>query len=304
MMADNDDVRTSTSRPDPEVALTIQDVSRMLQVPAPTIRSWERRYGVPMVSRSDGGHRRYTKDQFTMVRHMRDEISRGYPAVQAAALAKAAQTRSAEPLITTFTDAAHSLDPSGIEQVLDASHQALGLGRTVDEVLLPAMREIGRWWESGRCDVAHEHLATQTSQAWLARIAPSRPPFRPSRPVLLSCGPRDHHTLGLEAMGALLRNRGLDCRLLGARTPAEALAQAVQQTDPAAVIVVSHLSVARRAAIEALRLIQRDDLVLFHAGNAFLSIPARRGVPGIYLGTILSEATDVVVGAVTSQPDH
>ena len=262
MTADNDDFHAGTSGPDP-VALTIQDVSRMLQVPAPTIRSWERRYGVPMVNRSGGGHRRYTQDQFTMVQRMRDEIARGYEAVQAAALVKAAQTRSAEALIVGFTDAARRLDPSGIAQVLDAAHQALGLDRTVDEVLLPAMREIGRWWESGRCDVAHEHLATQTSQAWLATITPPRHQLRQHRPVLLSCGPRDHHTLGLEAMGALLRNRSLDCRLLGARTPAEALAQAVQQIDPAAVIVVSHLSVARRAAVEALCLIERRDLVLF-----------------------------------------
>ena len=99
----------------------------------------------------------------------------GHPAVEAAALVKAAQSRSAEPLIAAFTEAAHSLDPSGIEQVLDTARQALGLGRTVDEVLLPAMREIGVWWETGRCDVGHEHLATQTSQAWLARVAPSRP---------------------------------------------------------------------------------------------------------------------------------
>ena len=95
-------------------------------------------------------------------------------------------------------------------------------------------------------------------------------------------------------------NRSLDCRLLGARTPAEALAQAVQQIDPAAVIVVSHLSVARRAAVEALCLIERRDLVLFHAGNAFLSASALRGVPGTYLGTSLSEAADLVIGTMTA----
>ena len=35
------------NRPDRDPVLTIQDVSRLLQIPAPTIRSWERRYGIP-----------------------------------------------------------------------------------------------------------------------------------------------------------------------------------------------------------------------------------------------------------------
>ena len=283
-----------------QVVLTIQDASRLLQVPAPTIRSWERRYGVPIASRSDGGHRRYTSEQLQMLLRMRDEISRGHRAVEAAALIKAAQTRSTDPLIATFVHAAHHLDPKGIDQILDAAHQALGLGRTVDEVLLPAMREIGRWWESGRCDVAHEHLATQTTQARLAKVAPPRRTSRRHRPLILSCGPRDHHTVGLESMGALLMHRGLDCRLLGAGTPAESLSKAVQETNPAAVIVVSHMSVARRSAIEALRSAQLNDTALFYAGNAFLSPQSRRGVPGTYLGNNLSQAADIITGTTTS----
>ena len=299
-MTGSHSVRLGNNLPDAQVVLTIQEASRLLQVPAPTIRSWERRYGVPIASRSDGGHRRYTPEQLQMLHRMRDEISRGHPAVEAAALVKAAQTRSTEPMIATFLHAAHHLDPTGIDQILDAAHQALGLGRTVDEVLLPAMREIGRWWETERCDVAHEHLATQTTQAWLAKITRPRPASLQHKPLILSCGPRDYHTLGLESMGALLMQRGLDCRLLGARTPADSLGKAVQETDPAAVIVVSHLSVARRSAIEALRSAQLTDTALFYAGNAFLSPQSRRGVPGIYLGNNLSQAADIITGTITS----
>ena len=296
MMADNDNVRAGTSRPDPEVALTIQDVSRMLQVPAPTIRSWERRYGVPTVGRSHGGHRRYTQEQFTMLRHMRDEISRGYPAVEAAALVKAAQSRSAEPLIATFTDAAHSPRPLGHRA--GSRCRPPGPGPRPDHRRGPAAGHAGdrslvgdRPVRRGPRAPGHPDQPSLAGQDRAISAAVSA-----ARPVLLTCGPRDHHTLGLESMGALLRNRCLDCRLLGARTPAESLAQAVQQIDPAAVIVVSHLSVARRSAIEALRSVPREAW-LFHAGNAFLSAPARRGVPGVYLGTNLSQAADVVVDA-------
>ncbi len=60
--------------PEPVVGdgLSIQAVSRLLQVPAPTIRSWERRYGIPTTSRSAGGHRRFFPAEVTALRAMRD----------------------------------------------------------------------------------------------------------------------------------------------------------------------------------------------------------------------------------------
>jgi DNA-binding transcriptional MerR regulator/methylmalonyl-CoA mutase cobalamin-binding subunit len=297
----NDSESDGADSQNPDAVLTIQEVSRLLQVPAPTIRSWERRYGIPSAGRSVGGHRRYTPAQLTLLRRMRDEISRGQTAVQAAALVQAAETGSANPLITTFLQAAHRLDPVGMGQVLDSARATLGLAATIDEILLPAMREIGRWWETGRCDVAHEHLATTTVQIWLRADTRARP--RPqSRPlVLLSCGPRDHHTLGLESIGALLRHRGFDCRLLGARTPATSLAVAVRETRPAAVVLVSHLSGARRAAVEALEAAQRASVDFFYAGNAFGSPQSRRGVPGTYLGNNLGQAADVVANAIVAR---
>lgn len=288
----------SVDRTSRDPVLTIQDVSRLLQVPAPTIRSWERRYGIPSATRTEGGHRRYSPEQLTMLRRMRDEISRGHPAVQAAALVRAVQTRSTHPLIATFLQAAHRLDPTGMKQVLDTAQGTMGLAHTVDEVLLPAMREIGRWWETGRCDVAHEHLATETTQTWLRAYARARPRARPE-PILLSCGPRDQHTLGLESLGALLGHRGFDCRFLGARTPASSLAVAVQELRPVAVVVVSHLSGARRVAVEAIRAAQRVNVAYFYAGNAFGSPQSRRGVPGTYLGNNLGQAADLVADAIS-----
>ena len=92
----------------------------------------------------------------------------------------------------------------------------------------------------------------------------------------------------------------MDCRILGARTPADSLSKAVQETNPAAVIMVSHLSVARRPAIEALCSVQLKDTALFYAGNAFLTPQSRRGVPGTYLGNSFSQAADTITGTVTS----
>ena len=279
--------------------LTIQQASQLLSLPAPTIRSWERRYGVPLADRSRGGHRRYSRAQLDQLRRMRDLIARGRRTVDAAALVKAGHASTPGPLVEAFLQAARELAPGGIARTLDAARETLGLDETVDEVMLPAMREVGEWWHSGRIDVSHEHLATNATQAWLAAVRPTGP-VRAQPPIILSCGPQDHHTLGLEAIGALLRQRQWDCRMLGARTPAESLARAVAETDAAAVVLVSHVTAGRAAAIEALRSPQLRQRHVFYAGGAFESPRARHRVPGQYLGTNIAKAADLITATVGS----
>jgi DNA-binding transcriptional MerR regulator len=285
---------------DPDRELTIQQVSLELGVPAPTLRSWERRYGVPAAGRSQGGHRRYGQNQVAQLLRMRDLVAAGTRPGAAAAQIRAALDASTEALIARFTAAALGLDSTGISDVLDSAQQVWGLDKAVDDVLLPAMREIGLRWEKGQGDVGHEHLATHATQTWLAQVPKLESPLPGTGPVILCCGPRDQHTLGLEALGALLRNRGWDCRLMGARTPVQSLALAVQTTDAAAVVLVSHLAAGHAAAVHALSSPALGDLPLFYAGGAFTTRQARRGVPGRYLGEDLSTAADVVTEALVS----
>lgn len=288
---------------DPDAILTIQHVSQLLMVPSPTLRSWERRYGVPAARRSAGGHRRYSHDDLHDLRRMRDDIARGYPAAEAAARVHRREITVADPLVDRFLEAAHRLDPAGVRNALDEALEEFGLDVAVDSVLLPALRELGRWWQIGRCDVAHEHLATDVARRWLARFTTTESQVDQQRPIVLSCGPRDCHGIGLESMAAMLQARGWRCLMLGAQTPATALRLAVEQSDAVAVVLVSHLSMARRSSVESLRGCRRPNTILFYAGNAFLTRQARQGVPGTYLGTNLSRAADLISAYVAAEYD-
>ena len=279
--------------------LSIHQASEVLNVPAPTIRSWERRYGVPVADRSSGGHRRYTRDQLEQLRWMRDLVAQGRRPVEAAALVAAGHATSPRRLVEAFLGAARDLAPNRIADTLEVATSTLGLDRTVDEVLMPAMREVGEWWHAGRIDVAHEHLATSAARAWLATLDATGP-LRPEPPIILCCGPRDHHTLALEAIGALLRSRRWDCRLLGARTPVESLGHAIQETNAAAVVLACHVGAGRAAAVDALRFADRFGAQLFYAGGAFVFRRSRQDVPGRYLGTTLAQAADLVTHTVTA----
>lgn len=291
--------------PEPVVGdgLSIQAVSRLLQVPAPTIRSWERRYGIPTSSRSTGGHRRFLPAEINAVRAMRDEIARGRRAADAAAVVRAAGESETpyQAMIDDFLQAAHRLDSPSVNALLDHARDELGVDSAVCGVLLPAMRQIGLWWQTGRCDVAHEHLAAEVVRAWLNRLLYLGPvPWQPEV-VVLACGPRDFHTIALEALGVLLGQRGWGCRMLGARTPVRSLVTAIEGTAASGVVLVSHLAAVRRSAVEALRAAEPTGVLVFYAGSSFISAQARHGVPGTYLGEDLAEAAETVAAALVAR---
>jgi len=277
--------------------LSISEVSRFLDVPIPTIRSWERRYGVPTPARTGGGHRRYTREEVDLIRAMRDEIVRGASARDASRRVRQAPAPSVEPSphLDLVLERVLDLDDEGIRSALDAAADGLGVERAVVEVALPALREVGDRWAGGRCDVAQEHVATNEVRTWIARLGRTAPPsFRPA-PIVLAAAPEETHVTGLEAFALLLARRGWSTLLLGARTPVESLVRTVQRVPPAAVVLSSQWTRARRSALEALEAVaSATSAPIFYAGAAF-AVPSRReGVPGSYLGDELLGSVDVL----------
>jgi hypothetical protein len=79
--------------------LRMRQVSYILGIPQPTIRSWERRYGLRLANRSSGGHRRFTGGQVDQLRWMRDLVARGRSAVDAAAVVNTGHRTSNAPMV-------------------------------------------------------------------------------------------------------------------------------------------------------------------------------------------------------------
>ncbi len=276
--------------------VSIADVSRALRVPMPTLRSWELRYRIPESPRTPGKHRRYGDSEVHAIRLMRDEIARGTRASVAAQSVRSLLSIDghAADLISAVLSASNCCDPGGIRVALDTAAGRLGVGVCIDEVLLPALRQVGQWWEAGSCDVAQEQLTTEAARAWLDRGSAFAPPPTRAAPVVLACGPGDLHTIGLEALALLLRHRGWPCRLLGSRTSTAALTTAARATDAAGVVLVSHLPTGRRRALASMDAIAALQIPLFYAGNAFNPPRCRRQLPGTYLGTSIQQACAVV----------
>ena len=236
---------------------------------------------------------------------MRDEIAKGRKASDAAALVLRliGAQGPADILVRQILGDSERMDPGAIRTRLDQAESTLGLPATIDDVLLPAMRQVGVWWAVGHCDEDQERLTTEAVRAWLDRASAYTPTPSHSRPVLMACGPSDLHTIGVESLALLLRGAGWPCRVLGARTSTATLTAAAQATDAAAVVVVSHLATGRSRAIASLQEIHRMGVSVFYAGNAFSTNRSRRSVPGSYLGDRIATASLHIIDALSRRPD-
>jgi hypothetical protein len=242
--------------------------------------------------RGSGKHRRYYYDQLHALRLMRDQICRGLRAGDAARAVKAELESSgpARGFVDRFLAASLRADRSAQLAALDDAWAAMGLLRCFDEVVLPAMRQVGVWWQTGRCDVTDEHVATALTRSWISSANAAAPPAGSRAPLMLACGPGDLHTIGLEALDCVLRSQARPTRYLGAQVQTTTLLAEVASSRPSAVVLVSHLATGRRRCVETMQALHDQSVPVFYAGNAFASRRAQTGVPGVYLGGTLTSA--------------
>ena len=69
--------QSMTTPSNPRPIYTIGAVSRMLDVPVSTLRSWEARYGTVRPARTSGGQRLYSRDQLAQLQFLKTQIANG-----------------------------------------------------------------------------------------------------------------------------------------------------------------------------------------------------------------------------------
>jgi hypothetical protein len=206
---------------------------------------------------------------------------------------------TADQLIDRAIKAAHDLDPPGLQAQLARAATVLGVAACVDEVAIPATREMSRLLAIGQCDGAQELMATEVVRTWLNDRDSHAPPPHEIEPILLACGPHDRHTITLEALALLLRLHRWPCRVLGARTTTFTLTIAAQAVDATGVVVISTDVRGRPSAVASLRAVDALGVPVFFTGDAFEPECGRREVPGRFLGTSVQGACALLIETLT-----
>jgi DNA-binding transcriptional MerR regulator len=218
----------------------IHTVAEMTGVPAATLRSWERRYGVPRPARTEAAYRLYDDRDIELVRRMRDLCGQGLAASEAASLvlsgpsgdAGSAQQNPSRKLSTEIVDAALAFDVPLLQQRFSTALTLADAVTVHEGVISPALRRMGELWQAGRASVAQEHLLASASEQALRDLLRLVQPAEARAVALLACLPTELHHLGLYGVALRLANLGVRSVLLGARTPTTALAEAVARLAP------------------------------------------------------------------------
>jgi DNA-binding transcriptional MerR regulator len=302
---------------------TIKEAAARTGVSVALLRAWETRYGIVEPRRTASGYRLYDDDAIERLRSMRALVDAGWsPSVAATAivsgerpLAAAASGRAdslpdvaaasaSNDLRNRFVDAATALEPAAVEAVLDAMFSTGSFEGVVDDLLLPALIEMGEAWEEGRLTVAAEHAA---SHAVLRRLAAAfqaagRPSTGPGA-VLVGLPPGSRHELGALAFAVAARRVGLPILYLGPDLPvADWVATADRTRAAAAVIATPTAADARPAATVGQALAADPDLALAFGGRAAEAAAGLtrddHGAAPIVLPGSIREAVDVLLARI------
>ncbi|RZS90334.1 B12 binding protein [Motilibacter rhizosphaerae] len=193
--------------------------------------------------------------------------------------------------------AAMSLDPHACSSIVQRALSEHGVIATWDELVVPVLRGVGeRWAETGE-GIEVEHLLSEVLLGALRLHVPEVASPVNGRPVLLACTEEDQHSLPLHALAAALAERRCSSRVLGARVPARALADAVRRTGPAVVFVWAQTAqTADPAMLRALPL-QRPGALVVSGGPGWAGV---RHEARVEHASSLGDAVRVVIGAVTA----
>ena len=279
-------------------ALRIGEFARRVGISPELLRAWERRYGLLHPIRSPGGFRLYTTADAERVARMRRGLDSGLSAAEAARIA----VDDSRPTVGLLEDAASRLlaairgyDEAGAQAVLDESLAAFGLERVLQEVILPALAQVGDGWEQGTLDVGQEHFASNVVRGRLLALA--RLWGRGGGPLaLLACAPGERHDISLLAFGLVLRSHGWRVLFLGADTPISTLTEAVATTEPALVVVMSFDPDLLEREVGALRRLSTAARLVLSGPGASEEMCTRIGVERLD-GDVVDAATAIAAGA-------
>jgi MerR family transcriptional regulator, light-induced transcriptional regulator len=209
--------------------LKTSEAAALLNVTANTLRAWERRFGYPKPQRSRGNHRLYT---YAEVAALREALDEGLSISSAVSVAREALNTDVHALVRALA----AFAGERADRALEASLGLRSVERTVEEVLLPALREIHR--REGN-DSAHWAYAAGWSSDWLRRARRLSPP--PARGLSLligdACGTElDPSAAQLRALELFCTRAGADVLTLSVEAPV-GLADVAAATHPGAVVI-------------------------------------------------------------------
>lgn len=202
------------------------------------------REGLLTPFRTPGGHRLYTEGDIARVTRIKrwqqqhlslDDIR--------ALLQQADRMPDLSELARAFVEeGAKGSFASGARLVIGADDVGVPLIRIFDEVLAPAMVEVGNRWQSGELLVSQEKQFSEVATEVVIELSRRHVADTPhATPLVAACVKGARHQLGLRMMVGILRSEGYRVHYLGADVAPQFLVEATRMHRPKGVLLSADL---------------------------------------------------------------
>jgi methylmalonyl-CoA mutase cobalamin-binding subunit/DNA-binding transcriptional MerR regulator len=291
------------------------------------LRAWERRYRAVTPTRTDGGQRLYSDLDVQRLLQLQRLIDRGHaigniarlPLDELVRLDEVSADRTEPPgtgraddgfkpsgregadeiaaAVAAALQATRRLDAVELQAVLERAAVTLGVPVFLDQVVSPALGQIGIAWIERSVSVAQEHMATAVFRrvlGWLLRVYE----VRGDAPRIVVATPPGHgHELGARMAAASAAAEGWGVIYLGPDLPVADLVAAAAQGGARAVAISAVYQPNRADLLGPLREARAalpEGIPLLAGGTAALAVRAEARAAGVHVMESLAEFRELL----------
>jgi excisionase family DNA binding protein len=218
--------------------LATKEVAALMNVTETTIKRWADGGELPCV-KTLGGHRKFTmqvvmqfaeKHSYPITGVLSAEMEPGDREI----LQLSVQTKNYRRISEVLLDEALHGERIRLMDLLSyLLKHGVSMSTIGDEVIRPAMVEIGELWASGRLKINEEHRASHALLEAIIRLSPElhRKPSN-GLSAVCACSENEYHEIGLRLLAYVLECEGWKVQYLGANTPFENLRELYKAVKP------------------------------------------------------------------------
>jgi DNA-binding transcriptional MerR regulator/methylmalonyl-CoA mutase cobalamin-binding subunit len=301
---------------------TIKTVVQETGIPPATLRAWERRYGVLSPGRSNGGYRLYSERDIAILRWLKNQVDTGVSISRAVALLQMRHQAGEEPelKLNRGTSEAAAITPQGArspdtmadelvetllafqegqaEIILNEAFALYPVEVVAEDIIAPALCQIGEMWHRDEASVVQEHFATATLRRRLTALFQAYALAQQGPLAITGSAPSEWHDVGILLVSLALRRSGWRVIYLGQNVPPEQLQNEIGKLRPALVCLSATMRDSAGALAEiyqAVRAMPEPRPRLVFGGRAFNVHPElRASFPGTYIAASARDLADEV----------
>lgn len=312
--------------PQKEPTFNLKVVLAETGIKAHTVRAWEKKYGLPRPTRSQGKHRVYTKHDISIVKWLMARLEEGMTIRRAAELWHSIEEKGGDPLdyvgyqlddLNTIFEKGQTLeglrqawinsclqfDEAGAEKFLTQAFALYPIKMVCLEILQKGMSHVGHLWFENKATAQQEHFTSAKAIKRLNALLAAAPnPTRLGK-LLVACPPNEEHTFSILLLSLLLRYQGWNVVYLGPSLPLSQLEKTIDMIEPNLVILAAQRLETAATLGQVTQLLSKLGVTSAFGGSVFNLIPALRyHVSGHFLGETVDGAVQVINKIMTFEP--